>query len=41
MEARSLGDKRAMPLVERAANNTGLGLINSTERRPNSLVILV
>lgn len=35
IKARSLGDKRTIPLVERALNNTALGLNNNTELRPN------
>ena len=34
IKSRSLGDKRAIPLVERAVNNTGLGLKINTEIRP-------
>ena len=29
INARSLGDKRTIPLIERAANNIGLGLKNN------------
>ena len=31
IKARSLGDKRTIPLVERAVNNNGLGLKNNIE----------